>query len=135
MTEMASIGALGYVMWGLATIGSTLGIYRAGVAVQGVWAQQARSPDGKLSMELDKVVRCPVGRCAYIRVEVDLTMTSNRARNDMQMKGFVLRDFESGVDLESELEGTLSLSEYVVENGKGGRLRVAGEATLRHRKK
>lgn len=51
MVETSSIGALGYVMWGLAAMGSTLGIYRAAVAVQGVWAQQARSPDGKLSME------------------------------------------------------------------------------------
>ena len=63
--EMASIGALGYVMWGLAAVGSTLGIYRAGVAVQGVWAQQARSPEGKLSMEYIAFAMFPASKGLY----------------------------------------------------------------------
>jgi F0F1-type ATP synthase membrane subunit c/vacuolar-type H+-ATPase subunit K len=65
MVETASIGALGYVMWGLAAVGSTLGIYRAGVAVQGVWAQQARSPDGKLSMEYIAFAMFPASQVLY----------------------------------------------------------------------
>ena len=63
--EMASIGALGYVMWGLAAVESTLGIYRAGVAVQGVWAQQARSPEGKLSMEYIAFAMFPASQVLY----------------------------------------------------------------------
>lgn len=65
MTEVGTIGALGYVMWGLAALGSTLGIYRAGVAVQGVWAQQARSPDGKLSMEYIAFAMFPASQVLY----------------------------------------------------------------------
>jgi F0F1-type ATP synthase membrane subunit c/vacuolar-type H+-ATPase subunit K len=65
MVETASIGTLGYVMWGLAAVGSTLGIYRAGVAVQGVWAQQARSPDGKLSMEYISFAMFPASQVLY----------------------------------------------------------------------
>ena len=65
MVETSSIGALGYVMWGLAAMGSTLGIYRAGVAVQGVWAQQARSPEGKLSMEYIAFAMFPASQVLY----------------------------------------------------------------------
>jgi F0F1-type ATP synthase membrane subunit c/vacuolar-type H+-ATPase subunit K len=65
MVETASIGALGYVMWGLAAVGSTLGIYRAAVAVQGVWAQQARSPEGKLSMEYIAFAMFPASQVLY----------------------------------------------------------------------
>ncbi len=62
---MGSIGALGYVMWGLAAAGSTLGIYRASVAVQGVWAQQARSEDGKISMEYIAFAMFPASQVLY----------------------------------------------------------------------
>jgi F0F1-type ATP synthase membrane subunit c/vacuolar-type H+-ATPase subunit K len=65
MGETASIGTLGYVMWGLAAIGSTLGIYRAAVAVQGVWAQQGRSPDGKLSMDYIAFAMFPASQVLY----------------------------------------------------------------------
>ena len=65
MGETASLGTLGYVMWGLAAIGSTLGIYRAAVAVQGVWAQQGRSPDGKLSMDYIAFAMFPASQVLY----------------------------------------------------------------------
>jgi F0F1-type ATP synthase membrane subunit c/vacuolar-type H+-ATPase subunit K len=65
MEAAASIGALGYVMWGLAAMGSTLGIYRAGVAVQGVWAQQSRSPEGRLSMEYIAFAMFPASQVLY----------------------------------------------------------------------
>ena len=62
---MGNIGSLGYIMWGLATVGSTLGIYRASVAVQGVWAQQARSEDGKISMEYIAFAMFPASQVLY----------------------------------------------------------------------
>lgn len=85
--------------------------------------------DGRVDLVLEKIIECDEGRCAFVRVKVDLTTTEKRTRAEEQLEGYIVHGLTSGKD-HMVLHGPVVLSEYVEADGKGGRVAISGDAAV-----